>query len=236
MRYLIVLLIVFLSACSAQVKNIDTVKNVQEIQKPKVETKVDHFYKLGEFYRSIYLSELLFDAMVDIEKIRHSIKLRRRLYDKDIVSDCHRRIRIEADSEDAERVLKFKAADFQCKIHDLSAFYREILNDDFLTYFKLKKKTGSYWLYMDLTPLATWERYFWYAYFIEKGFEPEFSERLKIFVLGHFNSVQDALQIKAMYPEANLKVKYAIYREALEDSGKEVKIVQDGLDLEKVDE
>lgn len=189
---------------------------VEEASKDDLYSK---FRKLGEFYRRVYLSELVFDAMVDVEKLKRSIKLRQKLLSNGIISSCQRALKLEPreDKDNAEKVLRFKASEYECKINDLEKFYEAILQDEFISYFKLKKKTGSYWLYMDLTPLATWERYFWYAYFIEKGFEPEFSERLQIFVLGHFNSAQDALQIKNMHPEANLKVKFAVYQSALTD-------------------
>ena len=174
----------------------------------------DKYYALGQFYQQRYVSDLVFDASVEIEKIKSAQFLRDTLLTRGIISEVSRtsHLKTHFDEYDAAQHIDidFSAPTFQ--LNDPASFYDELLHDEFLSYFSLKKKVGSWWVYLDLSDVVLWEKYFWIAYLTEQGFEPEYSTELQLLVLGNFVSAEEALLVKEKLPMIPVQVAMSVYR------------------------
>ena len=176
------------------------------------DAEIERFRELGRLYRSIWINETIFDAMVETEKIKRGLVLLQSMIRDGTVRECAAEVSAKAaiDEADQDRVLEFRRSQYECSISDPKKFWQKVVSDPFLSYFKLRNRCGQYWLYKDLSTIATWESWFWYAYFVEKGFEPEIDPQLKLLVVATFTNLKDALEVKDLYPEADFKVDLVI--------------------------
>lgn len=174
----------------------------------------DKWEALGKFYRTRYISDLVFNASVDTEKIRHSLSLVEDSLSSGVLEESPVRASLSSQFNRTARGSDIELEFSAPKYHILNpeSFYNSVITDDFLSYFTLKKKAGTWWVYADTSELVTWETYFWTAYFTEAGFEPELSSQLNLLVLGNFSTAEEALYFKDKFEGTTpLQVAFVVY-------------------------
>jgi hypothetical protein len=175
---------------------------------------VDKYSQLGQFYRRKYVSDLVFDATVEVEKVKASQQLAAKLTSANAISPSGRvpTVSQSYDAHNDAQVLDLQFSPGTFDIQNPTLFYHSVTQDPYLSYFNLRKKVGSWWVYSDLSSLLPWERYFWIAYFTEKGFEPEFSTELGFLVLGNFSTSEEAIAVSDSISDLSLNVAFTLYR------------------------
>ena len=188
-------------------------ESVPDAVEPCSATEVDKYQELGRLYRQKYASDLVFGAAVEVEKLKASMKLVEKSLTSGVLSKDPIRARAstEYSALDRESQIQLQFSPPTYRILDPVAFYKGVITDEFLSYFTLKKKVGSWWAFLDLSEVVAWEAYFWQAYLIEAGLEPEYATDLNMLVLGNFATAEEALLLKQRLPEAPVEVGYVVF-------------------------
>jgi len=200
-----------LSACVAKVPVAQVPPPAAPVVDVCADSEADRWTELGEFYRGKYTSDLVFGASVETEKLKSSLRLVDNFLRTDVLTEYDAAATSNTIFNKYEKssdiTLSFRPPAY--KINDSEAFYNAVITDRFMSYFSLKKKVGTWWTFVDLSNLVTWEAYFWNAYFVERGLEPEFAHDLNMLVLGNFSTAEEALYMKDNFVDSQIPITVA---------------------------
>lgn len=190
-----------------------TVASAESTAPVMSETK--KFEALGALYTKRFMSDTIFRAATEQNKILSSKSITSQLLKEGIISNCGRESSVTTSFDQTTNAadLNVRFSPYTCDIQDLESFYFSVVRDKYLSYFPLKTKIGTWWAYVDTSSMDTWEIYFWLAFFTDQGSSPEYSPETGMLVVNNFIASDGAIAFRDSHPETPVQLAYVGYRE-----------------------
>lgn len=183
--------------------------------------EIRKYRSLGALYTKKFMSDVIFHAATENNKIRSSILLTDMMLNNGIIDNCKRSAQLSTSFNETHNSsdLNISFSPFTCQVRDIEKFYFTLVHDEYLSYFPLKSKVGTWWAYIDTSTMAEWEIYFWIAYFVEQGSIPEYSPNIGMLVVSNFNASDGAVAFQKEHSDAPINVAYVVYKETVSSLG-----------------